>query len=516
MSRGVILSGSVFSTSLIVWALAQSEAAANMNIDNTFFMITSKFSAKISNFPYTRACISIFYTYVLAFALSANAQIQERNADGGVDYEIGDVTRTTDDGDLTPEYLAKIDSLMQVYEEEKMVRDLIKKIEYQQIDEEKTFDIRSVTPLLQGSVHLITQRGYIRQQAQFATHNMDAASYSAALAPLAINWALKAAGVKSRSSARRMATANLMTYALVEGLSLGTKYSVSEIRPDRTDCHSMPSVKSALAFASATILSREYGHLSPWVSIGSYVAAAGTQFLDIRSNRHWLHDSFIGAGIGMLSANIGYFLSDRIFGDGDINTFELRKRDLFRLNKMYNCPSAISFVSGSEFGNRMIDIADHRVKLGSCLSAGVEASWFINPNFSLEAIALMSDSQAKVMTAGGAAGATTGEDDYFTGDNFSIYHFDVGAKLSAPLMLPDRAGVRILAGVRTTSGMTFMRDATELQLDSQTRFELGCGFSYDALDAHNYSLGFSFDYRHAFASFMKNRYSFYTVYRILF
>jgi len=439
---------------------------------------------------------------MFAFATSASAQQPIEMPAVASDDSVGR------NDDLTPEYLAQIDSLMLVYEKEKAARELIKKIENQQIEAERKFDFSSTLPILSGTIHTLSQRGYLKQEALFESHNVTAPAYIAALSPLAVNWALKAAGVRSRSSARRMATANLITFALVEGLGQGLKYATHESRPDMSDKHSMPSIHSALAFASATVLSREYGHLSPWVTVGSYMAAAGTQFIDIKSNNHWLLDTFIGSGIGVLSANLGYFLTDKIFYGGDITVFELRKRDLLRMQKMFDRPSGFIFTSGSEFGNRMLDVDDRQVKLASCLSAGVEASWFITKNFAVEAIASLAESQAKVLT--------NDDEGYFTGDNLAIYHFNVGAKLSTPLTLPSRASVRALLGVRNTSKMTFERDDISMVIPANTCFELGCGFSYDAIDMKNHSVGVGFDYRHAFAPNMKNRYSLYTVYKILF
>lgn len=66
-------------------------------------------------------------------------------------------------------------------------------------------------------------------------------------------------------------------------------------------------------FMCATILHKEYGMLSPWYSIGGYTLAGITGITRQLNNRHWIGDVLVGAGIGMISTDLGYFFSDLIF-----------------------------------------------------------------------------------------------------------------------------------------------------------------------------------------------------------
>ena len=49
----------------------------------------------------------------------------------------------------------------------------------------------------------------------------------------------------------------------------------------------------------------EYG---TGIGIGAYALATGVAFLRLYNNRHWLNDVVAGAGIGILSARIGYWM----------------------------------------------------------------------------------------------------------------------------------------------------------------------------------------------------------------
>lgn len=91
------------------------------------------------------------------------------------------------------------------------------------------------------------------------------------------------------------------------------KYTTKETRPDNSSNNSFPSGHTATAFMCATILHKEYGMISPWFSIGGYTFAGLTGITRQLNNRHWIGDVLVGAGIGMISTDLGYFLSDLIF-----------------------------------------------------------------------------------------------------------------------------------------------------------------------------------------------------------
>lgn len=73
---------------------------------------------------------------------------------------------------------------------------------------------------------------------------------------------------------------------------------------------------------TATMLHKEYGHRSPWYSIGAYTVATVTGVTRQLNNRHWMSDVMVGAGIGILATEFGYFLADLIFKDKGLHVGE--------------------------------------------------------------------------------------------------------------------------------------------------------------------------------------------------
>lgn len=83
-----------------------------------------------------------------------------------------------------------------------------------------------------------------------------------------------------------------------------TKYSIKEPRPSGYK-NSFPSGHTAVAFTGAELIRREFG----WgIGSAAYAVATGVAFLRLYNNCHWLNDVIGGAGIGILSAHVGYWL----------------------------------------------------------------------------------------------------------------------------------------------------------------------------------------------------------------
>lgn len=172
--------------------------------------------------------------------------------------------------------------------------------------------------------------------------------------PLAVTIGLKACGYESRSSWNRMLVSDVLSIGIMAVTVNGLKYTVQRQRPDNSSRNSFPSGHTAIAFTSATILHKEYGWRSPWFSIGGYSAAAITGISRIMNKRHWLTDITAGAAIGIGSAHLGYFLSDKIFGNKGI-------AEGFKAPVFFYDPYKKHYVAEVYFGYRTI-IGSDRMK----------------------------------------------------------------------------------------------------------------------------------------------------------
>lgn len=124
-------------------------------------------------------------------------------------------------------------------------------------------------------------------------------------APVAFYLSLDFMGVESKHSfGERVAVAGV-TYIAVSVLSQSIKHIAREPRPDTGTRNSFPSGHTTTAFAGAELVRSEYG----WgIGMGAYAIAATVGFMRMYNDRHWFNDVVAGAGLGILSARIGYWM----------------------------------------------------------------------------------------------------------------------------------------------------------------------------------------------------------------
>ena len=204
----------------------------------------------------------------------------------------------------------------------------------------------------------------------FSRHLDDYMQYAPGVAMLG----MKAFGVPSRSSWPRMLVSDAFSALLMGGVVNTLKQTTGVIRPDGSNNHSFPSGHTATAFMTATMLAKEYGHLSPWVSIGAYSVASVTGLMRMANNKHWLSDVLTGAGIGILTTELGYYLADLIFKDKGLTEFD--DNETFSRSDR---PSFVSLYLGINIPLSGYDIDDNisfRTSSGS--TAGVEGAYFVN------------------------------------------------------------------------------------------------------------------------------------------
>ena len=185
---------------------------------------------------------------------------------------------------------------------------------------------------------------------------------------------MKALGVKGRSSWGRMAVSDAFSIALMASVVNTLKHTVHERRPDGSNSRSFPSGHTATAFMCATMLHKEYGHISPWISIGGYTVATATGVSRILNNKHWISDVMVGAGIGILSTEMGNFLTDLIFKDKGLHKFELPER-----YDRWHKPSFLGLYVGYNISGSKFDTPVGQIKMKLGMNAGFEGAYYFNP-----------------------------------------------------------------------------------------------------------------------------------------
>ncbi len=159
---------------------------------------------------------------------------------------------------------------------------------------------------------------------------------------------LKIGGVEGRSDWPRLLASSALSYGIMAAFVNGIKYTAKEMRPDGSTANSWPSGHTATSFVGATILHKEYGLTrSPWYSVAGYGVATATGVMRVLNNRHWISDVMSGAGLGILSTELGYAFADLMFkGKG------LLRNDMILNNEN---PSFFAISMGIGLGNKNID-----------------------------------------------------------------------------------------------------------------------------------------------------------------
>lgn len=94
------------------------------------------------------------------------------------------------------------------------------------------------------------------------------------------------------------------------------KKAIKEERPDHSDNKSFPSGHASMAFAAARSIDKEFRKNCIWIPIAGYAAATAIGVERIVNKHHHWYDVVAGAGIGIGSAELTWWLSDLMFGKG--------------------------------------------------------------------------------------------------------------------------------------------------------------------------------------------------------
>jgi len=193
--------------------------------------------------------------------------------------------------------------------------------------------------------------------------------------PLAMLYGLKIAGVEGRSSWGKTIVTNAISAAAMGAIVNGMKYTIKEPRPDGSRDNGYPSGHTALAFMSANMVHHEYGLTrSPWYSVAAYGLATTTAVLRVMNNAHYAQDVIMGAGIGILSTEFGYFVADLIYKD--------RGSLLGERNRTFgNTDSPYSYFGINMGYNKIFNtmkISGIDMESGWGTTASIDGAWYFN------------------------------------------------------------------------------------------------------------------------------------------
>ena len=167
------------------------------------------------------------------------------------------------------------------------------------------------------------------------------------LVPLVVASGLNFAGYQGRSNTGRYLASGALSYAWCALFVNSIKYTAKEMRPDGSTANSFPSGHTATAFTAATIMHKEYGLTrSPWWSIFGYGCATTTGIMRTLNNRHWISDVLVGAGLGIISTDLGYMCADWIFKKKGIN-----REPLENTSNLWQNPSFFKLELGMQLTN---------------------------------------------------------------------------------------------------------------------------------------------------------------------
>lgn len=130
--------------------------------------------------------------------------------------------------------------------------------------------------------------------------------------PAVLVYGLNLAGIKGKHNLKDLtiiyASSQLISAAFVVPLKHLTKIE----RPDGSNFQSFPSGHAATAFSTAHFMFREYKEDHFWLSLAGYPFALFTGIYRAINNKHWVGDIVAGAGFGILSTELAYWLYPKI------------------------------------------------------------------------------------------------------------------------------------------------------------------------------------------------------------
>lgn len=174
--------------------------------------------------------------------------------------------------------------------------------------EKKSFFRHEIVPLSFVTVGSLLNIGNIKHNIEDAlpqTHTTieNYLQYT----PMAEMYLFDALGVKHQNNAFDQ-TKYLIITQLASGIVVHVLKTTTNVTRPSGAGGSFPSGHTTLAFAGATVLYHEFKDTDPWVAYSGFAIATATGYLRLTNRKHWLPDVVTGAGIGILTADVVYYL----------------------------------------------------------------------------------------------------------------------------------------------------------------------------------------------------------------
>ncbi|MBZ4188923.1 phosphatase PAP2 family protein [Niabella beijingensis] len=126
--------------------------------------------------------------------------------------------------------------------------------------------------------------------------------------PAVMVYGLNLAGIKGKHSFRDRTMIFTISQLISAAIVTPAKNMIAEERPDGSNRKSFPSGHAATAFSTAHFMYKEYRDKNLLLSLTGYPFAAFTGVYRVLNNKHWMTDVVAGAGVGILSTELAYWL----------------------------------------------------------------------------------------------------------------------------------------------------------------------------------------------------------------
>ncbi len=163
---------------------------------------------------------------------------------------------------------------------------------------------------------------YTRTKQNYPDFHTNAADYLTWV-PSASVYVLDAFHVKMAHSFKQHLILDAGSLLVTGGIGYGMRLITKNNKVYNSFGTDFPSAHTANAFRGAEILHQELKATRPWLSYSGYLIATGVGFLRIYNKDHLLSEVLAGAGLGIISTKLTYWVFDKIENKRNTNQSQL-------------------------------------------------------------------------------------------------------------------------------------------------------------------------------------------------